>query len=293
MDLRQMRYFVAVAEEAHFGRAAQRLHIVQPALSMQIRALEQEVGGSLFLRTSRRVELTEAGTLLLQEARRTLAQAERAKAIVQQSLRGEIGTVRVGFAGNAVLTGKLMDDLRAFHQRYPAAQLVLLELAPHVQGAAILAGDMDVGYSPSAGLALDAQLRAEKKGIWPLVVAMASDHPLARTPCVSITALAAEPLILYAMGEGGEDLAVLRQQVGSAANVVHRVSSTLSTLALAAAGWGLALVPASLEQVRIPNLVYRPLAEAGMATDLVLVSRVAETSGAVLAYLALARQETL
>lgn len=147
MDLRHLRYFVAVAEEKHFGRAAHRLHIVQPALSMQIRALEEDMGGPLFVRTSRRVELTEAGALLLIEARRTLAQAERAKSVVQRSLRGEIGSVKVGFAGNAVLTGKLADNLRVFHRGYPEAQLQIIEMEPHLQGEAILAGHLDVGIA--------------------------------------------------------------------------------------------------------------------------------------------------
>ena len=97
MDLRHLRYFLAVAEEGHFGRAAQRLHIVQSALSMQIRSLEEELGGPLFLRTSRRVELTEAGALLRAEAQRTLDQAAHAQQVVQRSLRGEMGTVRIGF----------------------------------------------------------------------------------------------------------------------------------------------------------------------------------------------------
>jgi DNA-binding transcriptional LysR family regulator len=114
VDLRHLRYFVAVAEEKHFGRAAQRLHIVQPALSMQIRSLEEEIGGALFVRTSRNVELTQAGSLLLVEARRTLAQAERTKDIVQRSLRGETGTVRVGFAGNAVV---MSDTARVWARR--------------------------------------------------------------------------------------------------------------------------------------------------------------------------------
>ena len=152
MDLRHLRYFVAVAEEGHFGRAAERLHIVQPALSMQIRALEDEMGGALFTRTTRRVELTEAGRLLVVEARRTLAQAERAKEIVQTSLRGEIGTIRLGFVGNAVLTGRLMTDLRAFHARYPSAIIDLHEKPPHSQSEAVLSGELDVGYSPRGGI---------------------------------------------------------------------------------------------------------------------------------------------
>jgi DNA-binding transcriptional LysR family regulator len=121
MDLRHLRYFLAVAEEGHFGRAARRLNIVQPALSMQIRALEEELGGPLFQRTSRRVELTEAGALLREEARRTLDQAEHTRLTVQRAIRGETGNVRVGFAGNAVFSGKLINDLRAFHRMYPDA----------------------------------------------------------------------------------------------------------------------------------------------------------------------------
>jgi DNA-binding transcriptional LysR family regulator len=287
MDLRHLRYFVAVAEERHFGRAAQRLHIVQPALSMQIRALEEDIGGPLFLRNSRNVELTEAGALLLIEARRTLAQAEHAKSVVQRSLRGEIGSVKVGFAGNAVLTGKLADNLRVFHRCYPEAELQVVETAPHLQGEAILSGHLDVGYSPSLGATSDPRLVTEKIGAWPFMVAMAADHPLARKKRVSIKSLATETLILYAVGD--EAFPVLQQQVIKATNVVHRVSSTLSVLALAAAGLGVALVPAPLDQVTIPNLIYRPIVETDMSADLLLFSRANETSGAVLAFLKLAR----
>lgn len=287
MELRHLRYFVAVAEEGHFGRAAQRLHIVQPALSMQIRALEEEIGGALFVRTSRRVALTEAGDLLLAEARRTLAQAERTKAVVQQSLRGETGSVRVGFAGNAVFTGKLMDDLRALHEGYPDVELQLVEMAPHLQGEAILAGELDVGYCPSSGLALDAQLSATKIGEWPMVLAMSAAHPLAAKKRVSLKTVAAEPLIVYA--DNDEDgLALLRRQLGSDAKIAQRVSSTLSVLAFAAAGLGVALVPAPLEHVSIPNLIYRPVVEKNLSADLLLVSRAEETSGAVRAFLTLA-----
>ncbi len=291
MDLRHLRYFVAVAETGHFGRAAQRLHIVQPALSMQIRALEEEIGGPLFVRTSRRVELTEAGALLLVEARRTLTQADRAKTVVQRALRGETGNVRVGFAGNAVLTGKLMNDLRAFHSHYPLVQLELIEMAPRMQGEAILAGELDVGYSPVLDPTVSSQLVTQKIGTWPMMVAMASDHPLASRKRISIKSLVSEPLILYVTGTGDEGLAMLRERTDKELNIAHRVSSTLSVLALAAAGLGVALVPSPIEKVTIPNLTYRPIAERKMSADLLLFSRADETDGAVKAFLALARRD--
>jgi DNA-binding transcriptional LysR family regulator len=292
MDLRHLRYFVAVAEEGHFGRAAQRLHIVQPALSMQIRSLEDEIGGALFARTSRKVGLTQAGELLLVEARRTLAQAERTKDIVQRSMRGEIGSVRVGFAGNAVFTGKLTDDLRAFHRTYPDAQLELCEMAPHLQPDAILSGHLDLGYCPNLNFAFDPQLRTENIGTWPMVVAMASDHPFAARKRIAVTSLAAEPLILYAADADDEGpLEMLRMQISTEPKVAYRVSNSLSVLALVAAGLGLALVPESLTGIAVPNLVYRKLADNKLVTNLTLISRLDETGGSTLAFLKLVRGE--
>lgn len=190
MDVKQLRYFLAVAEELHFGRAARRMHVVQSALSMQIRALEEELGGPLFTRTSRKVELTQAGLLLLEEARRTLSQLERTKTLVQRSLRGEGGQVRVGFAGNAVLAGERMRDLRAFRVRHPEVALDLQEMAPQRQGEAILLGLIDVGYSPSLGVGMLERLSAETIGCWPFLLAMADIHPLARHKRVSLRKLA-------------------------------------------------------------------------------------------------------
>lgn len=290
MDLRHLRYFLAVAEEGHFGRAAQKLHIVQPALSMQIRALEEELGGALFIRTSRRVELTEAGALLRVEAQRTMAQAERAKSNVQRSMRGEVGSVRVGFAGNAVFTGKLLGDLRAFHRVYPAVELELREMAPLLQADALLAGRLDVGYSPLLGFSFDPPLLAEQVGAWPWVVAMANDHPLAKRKRLTAKSLAAEPFILYAtdgMDEG--QLTVLRHVLGCEPRVVYRVANTLSVLALAAAGLGVTLVPAPLSKVAVPNVVYKTIADSRLTANLVLISRAHETAGAVRAFLDLSR----
>ncbi|WP_250516289.1 LysR substrate-binding domain-containing protein [Caballeronia sp. INDeC2] len=293
MELRHLRYFLAVAEEGHFGRAARRLNIVQPALSMQIRALEAELGGALLVRTSRKVALTEAGETLVIEARRTLAQADRTMAIVQRSLRGETGQVRVGFAGNAVLAGRLMQDMRLLRASYPTIRLELVELAPHLQSDALIAGRIDVGYCPRFGIRLEEQLDAEKIGEWPMSVAMADTHAFAHRRSVSLAAISSEPLIAYAPGDGEDSAAMLRLQFGLNVNVAHRVSSTLSVLALAAAGMGIALVPASLEQVNIPHLVFRSLKDSAVSADLLLLNRKHEADPAVRAFLSLMRTPPL
>ncbi|QLK62154.1 LysR family transcriptional regulator [Enterobacteriaceae bacterium Kacie_13] len=290
MELRHLRYFLAVAEEKHFGRAAERLHIVQPALSMQIRALEEELGGPLFVRTSRRVELTDAGHLLLAQARNTLAQVEHAKLTVQRAIRGELGSIRVGFAGNAVFSGKLMRDLRAFHKAYPEVELIVRELPPQLQADAILAGQLDIGYAPDHAKLHDRALVSERIGNWERRVAMADDHPLAKIPRLKVAMLATEPLIFYDAHDADEYLLHrLIEMLGHPPNIAHRTSSTLSVLALAAAGLGIALVPEPLEQMRIPGLVYRVLDEPDLAANLMLVSRAGETNGAACTFLAMAR----
>ncbi len=291
MDLRHLRYFLAVAEEGHFGRAAQRLHIVQPALSMQIKALEEELGGPLFVRTSRKVELTEAGLLLQTEARRTLEQAEHTRLTVQRSIRGETGHVRVGFAGNAVFSGRLTNDLRAFRRTYPDADLVVSEVAPLLQADAILAGQLDVGYTPDHSKIHDSALMAEEVGLWHRQVAMADDHPLASQAALTIAMLVEEPLIFYDTHGADEPLyTALTTIMGHAPRIAHCTASTLSVLALAAAGQGLALVPDPLKHVSIPGLVYRPLDAPELSANLMLISRRKANNGAVQAFLQIARE---
>lgn len=291
MDLRQLRYFLAVAEEKHFGRAAQRLNIVQPALSMQIRTLEEELGGALFLRTSRSVELTEAGKLFQTEARRTLEQAEFARHTVARSLRGETGTVRIGFAGNAIFSGKLMRDLRLFRKEYPDVEMILQEVPAQQQVEAILAGRQDIGYTPNHSKTMTAGIKVQRIGDWDILVALSDEHPLAAHPQFSVEMLAGQPLILYDAHDTHENLyLLLNQQLQNRLQIAHRSDSTLSVLAHAAAGLGLALVPAPLQQVNIPGLVYRRLNAPAFTANLLLISRDEETSGAVNAFLLLARQ---
>ncbi|WP_052285481.1 LysR substrate-binding domain-containing protein [Kluyvera genomosp. 1] len=293
MDLRHLRYFLAVAEEGHFGRAAKRLNIVQPALSMQIKALEEELGGALFIRTSRHVALTDAGRLLQTEAQRTLAQVEHTRLAVERSLRGETGRVRVGFAGNAIFSGKMIADLRQFHKAYPDAELLIQEVAPQQQVDAIVAGLLDVGYTPDNSKTVTPEIVVKPLGQWDFLLALHEGHPLARKAAMTIDMLAGEPLVLYEAHDTHERLTqLLEQKLGDKLHVAHRGGSTLSVLAIAATGLGVALIPAPLKQVTIPGLVYCRLDEPSFSANLMLVHRATEPNKAVEAYLALARQTT-
>lgn len=289
MDLRHLRYFLAVSEEAHFGRAAERLHIVQPALSMQIKALEAELGGPLFIRTSRRVELTEAGKLLLTEAKRTLEQVDHTRQVVARALRGETGRVRVGFAGNAVFSGQLIADLRHFHQRYPDAELVIEEVAAQRQAEAILSGHLDIGYAPDNSNLMHPELQTQPLGRWDMLVALPDEHPLAANAHLSLDMLAGEPLILYEAHDVHERLyMLLSQKLGDRLHVAHRSASTLSVLAHAATGLGLALIPTPLQQIQLPGMCYCQLNEPELFANLVLIHRTQESNQAVNAFIAAA-----
>src|SRR5580693_1592174 len=145
MELRHLRYFLAVAEELHFHRAATRLHISQPPLSQQIRALERELGVTLLSRNRRRVALTAAGEAFLDDARSILAAVERASERARGIARGSLGTLAIGFVGSAMFSPKLPQILREFRARHPDVELVLRELPTTVQLAALAAGELDVG----------------------------------------------------------------------------------------------------------------------------------------------------
>jgi DNA-binding transcriptional LysR family regulator len=290
MDLRHLRYFVAVAEEEHFGRAAKRLHIVQPALSMQIRSLEEELGGPLFQRTSRRVVLTEAGSILLADARRLLAQADRVRSDVRRSLKGEIGSVQIGFVGAAVFGGELIEDLRRFRRLYPDVEVHLNEVAPLHQAEALLNGELDVTYGPSDFLPSDSRFRADRVGRWPLFLALADDHPLASKRRISARDLQAERIILAATEKDEEgSMALARAILGHDVRAIESASSTNALFAMAAAGLGVALIPSALSKMAVPGLSVRPLSGASYIANLVRLSRADETSGAVRAYMDCAR----
>ncbi len=145
MELRHLRYFIAVAEELHFGRAAQQLGISQPPLSQQIQALEQELGARLFERTNRRVELSEAGRLFLEEARQVLAQVEKAADVARRAQLGELGEMKIGFTSSAPFTSKIPKAIHAFRQRFPAVHLNLKEMSSRDIAEAVFDESIEVG----------------------------------------------------------------------------------------------------------------------------------------------------
>ncbi|MGV9678501.1 LysR family transcriptional regulator [Nocardia sp. NPDC003482] len=285
MELRHLRYFVAVAEQLHFGRAAEQLFVTQSTLSVQIRQLEDEVGGPLFLRTSRSVQLTDAGRLFHEQARRVLEQADRALRSARESVRGESGSLRIGFSGYAAYSGLLPTDLRAFHDRHPRVEIDVRELSPGGVADELRRGTIDLGYTPHFGPEHIEALTPHPRRRIHMVAALRDDHDLARKHQLSLTDLTDERLILPAPQTGTTTLADRIRPALTSLPEPRLVPTTLSVLTLASAGHGIALVPDGAHRLGIPGLTYRPISEP-LDLEVVILTRPNDTSGTVNAYLA-------
>jgi DNA-binding transcriptional LysR family regulator len=239
---------LAVAEELHFTRAAERLQIAQPALSQQIRRLEAEVGEALFHRTKRVVELTPAGQAMVRPARQALADADEAVAAAQRAARGETGHLRIGFIESAAMTF-VPAAVRRFRQRHPEVGLSLSELAVGAQVERLLAETLDVGIVrlPLSSKGLELGTIADEG----LVVVAPSAHPLAERERVSPAALAGEPLVLLARemvpAVYDQVIALLHEHGG--AEIAQEATSIQAVLGLVAAGLGVSLLPASVKSL--------------------------------------------
>jgi DNA-binding transcriptional LysR family regulator len=254
-----LRYFVAVAEELSFNRAAQRLHISQPPLSNQIKRLEEELGVRLFDRSSRGVQMTEAGELLLEEARRIFVQVDQTVRTVQHVGHGEVGHLTLGFVASAS-NEVLPPILRTFRERYPEVDLFLREMRPDRIVHQLHNKQIDVGflYLPLE----DASLSIECVSREPLVLALPEAHPLAPKQRVGLQAVAEEPFILPARyqrmpGLYGQVTKACRQ-AGFVPNAVQQDVWLMQTIVgLVAGGTGVALVPASLRNLHRRGVVYK------------------------------------
>jgi DNA-binding transcriptional LysR family regulator len=259
MELKHLRAFVALAEELHFGRAAQRLCIVQPALSMQIKALEEELEVRLLERDRHKVALSETGRLFLPEARATLHQAMRAEQTARLSARGEIGTLRIAFV-SSVLPKLLPTLIRMMHARYPLVTLELKDMPTPDQIAALHDNKLDFGLIrlPVAGTGLQIRTVLEE----PFVVALPDDHPLAAQESIRPVDLQGCPAFVlarrYAPGFHDEMLVALKRE-GADLNIAQELGEFTTMLALVAAGLGIGMIPAAAAIALPPKVVARPL----------------------------------
>lgn len=278
MELRQLRYFVAVAEERHFGRAARRLHMSQPPLSTQIRGLEDELGVRLFERSTRRVALTDAGRAFLEQARRTLRTAEEAREAAASGAGGLAGTLEVGFVSSATLS-VLPDALRLFRERFGGVTLELREMTSAQQVAALYAGEVRVGL---ARLPLEAPgISVEPVFEEPLLVALPSGHPLEELERVPMEEVAGWPLIFFTqrlVPGFHAQIVELYQQVGAFPKVAQHAVHLQTIVGLVASGIGVAILPGSARKVQREGVSYRPLDAEGATSWLGLASLAGETS---------------
>jgi len=290
LELRHLRYFVAVAEELHFGRAAARLNVAQPALSQQIKQLERELGALLLARTKRRVALTEPGRLFLAEARRTLTQAALAVEVARGAEAGQVGRLRIGYV-DAALWSPLPEVIRAFRERYPRVALTMFERLPAEHPADIRRGDVDLAIGPPPLAA--AQLEVTPFTQEPGMVAVPAEHPLAGREAIAISELADAPWVLVPARVPSR-LRDLTLRAAAAAGFTPRVAQEareLDTLiALVSAGLGVTLVPASAARFSRPGVVFRPLAGEALSFRLVAIRRRGLAAPAVRSFLEVLRE---
>lgn len=272
MELRHLRYFAAVAETCHFGRAAEQLLVAQPALSYAIRQLEAELDVTLFNRTTRQVSLTPAGEFLKAAAARILAGVDDAERGVRRIAAGRSGLLRVGLTGTAAFS-HLPRIARILRQELPGVAMeIQADMLTPLQCEQLRSGALDVGVLRPPAVGDDIELRSID--VEPLVLAVSADHRLAAEPVVSLTDLRSESFVAYASRDSAVNDAVLRscKRAGFVPHREHAAPGTAVLLALVAAGFGIAVVPASVRALPLQGLVFRDLADAG-SIDLALAWR--------------------
>ena len=291
MELRHLRYFLAVAEELNFSRAALRLHIAQPPLSQQIRQLEDELGLQLLERGSRPLRLTEAGQFFKTEAATLIAQLEQAVAGARRIGRGEVGWIGIGYVGSA-MNLLLPPALRRFHAEHPGVEVLLYEMLPLEQQAALLDRRVHVGFVRPG---LDhADLIGESLYEEPMSIALPSDHRWAGRREIAIAELVDEPIVLYGgrltRGIDSSFLLSIFRTYGVEPKVAVYSQYAESALGLVAAGMGLALTAAGYGLVPRTGVSFVPVATPSSSIPMKIAYRATERSPVVLAFLKITRE---
>lgn len=272
MELRHLRYFLAVAEQRSFTRAAEKVGIGQPPLSMQIKDLEAEIGGALFLRTSHGVELSEVGRVFLPHAQKAVDDAEQALRAAQQAASGEVGLLRMGFTSSAVFHPVVSHALQQFRERHRKLEIFLSEGITEQLLADIAASQLDAAFvrivtTPSAELGV-VELPAEK-----LKVALPRSHPLARRKSLHLQDLAGENFIMVPRGKGSalyDNIFSACQAAGFDPQVIQLAPQLTSAINLVAAGLGISIVPEAIEQVQLAQVRYIDIREPAPRAQLSL-----------------------
>lgn len=287
IELRHLRYFIAVADELHFSRAAERLGMSQPPLSQQIRDLESLLGLRLLRRTNRRVELTDAGRVYLDAARDIVTRVDDAADQARRTERGEIGELHVAFTRSTPLIERFPRTIRAFRDAYPAVRLVLVERNTLQQVACLLEGSQHVGLL--RGGALPATLVSHKLVDDPLVAVLRADHPLAtrKRARLRMDELADERFVVFsrAAGTGVHDqLLSMCRNAGFVPRIAQEAGESSTMIGLVAAGLGVAVLPDSLRHVRVDGVAYVAIDSPDAASALHVAHRRDDASPLVKAF---------
>ncbi|QBD79450.1 LysR family transcriptional regulator [Ktedonosporobacter rubrisoli] len=290
MELRHLRYFVAVAEELHFARAAEHLHMAQQPLSFQIKQLEEELGVALFRRSTRRVELTAAGCALLNEVYAAFAHLRQGIETARRADRGEVGSLVLGYVSIA-LYNLLPAAVRLFRERFPDVHVTLREMCSPELEEHISEGSVDVGLA-IRGLHFP-ELTYETLLHEQAIVALPKNHQLARLEQIPLRALATEPFVMYERTQRSliyDQIITLCRAAGFSPNIVQEATSEQAVIGLVAAGVGIALVSDCLSGLRMDEVSYRPLIEPATPVEYAVVCKRDNPSPCIQAFLNVVRE---
>lgn len=291
MELRHLRYFVAVAEELHFTRAAERLHIGQPPLSHQIQMLEEEIGAQLFERSKRSVRLTDAGQLFLEDARRILALAEQAADKARRADRGEIGELRIGFTSATPFIAFFPNMINTYRKRFPGVTITLHEMSSMQQLAAIQERNLDLGFVRPPELVIPKSVMLTRLRKDPLLLFMPTRHPLSKKNVIDLRKCSDEAFVMYPKNAGTgiyPQFIQLCKAAGFEPNIVQEAREASTIIGLVAAGCGITILPESLKSIRMTGVCSRPLSGTAATTTLMLAHRTGEMTPLIDAFYKLA-----
>ena len=288
MELRHIRYFLAVAREGNFTKAAAGLGIGQPPLSLQIKDLEQEIGAPLFRRLTRGAELTPAGQAFLAVVAGMPDLAQRAVKHAQRAGRGETGVLRVGFTASSAFNAVVPGTLRAFRRAYPGVELILEEANTTRLSTGLDDGSLDIAFLRPDGVGgRDLQLRLLSEE--PMMLAIPADHAAAGEDEVDLARFAADPFILFPRSAGPtlyDTIVEACRRAGFEPNVEQVAPQFSSIVNLVAANLGVSVVPASMNQIRVAGVVFRAIGGQTPIARLALAYRKGNTSGLVRNFMA-------